>query len=115
VLLPPQLKNFRNLNQLVEALRPSVDAARVGKLDGGRYECVHVLVVVCGCMYVHEHACMCVCVCVCMCMSLCICVSVWEEKYECQISVQWGRVGCGERCGGAGLLVSIRRSTMEFE
>jgi len=68
VLLPPQLKNFRNLNQLVEALRPSVDAARVGKLDGGRYECVHVLVVVCGCLHVHERACVHVCLSVSVCV-----------------------------------------------
>ena len=72
MLLPPQLKNFRNLNQLVEALRPSVDAARVGKLDGGRYECVHVLVVVCGCMYVHERACVHVCLCLCLYVYECV-------------------------------------------
>lgn len=34
VLLPPQLKNFHNLTELMEALRPSKLAASQGELDG---------------------------------------------------------------------------------
>lgn len=35
VILPSQLKNYHNISHLIEALKPSVAAARRGELDGG--------------------------------------------------------------------------------